>query len=390
MAQGEFPGIGIVVNQESKKPENAYLVVIATQPGGPADKAGLKANDHIVQINEKTLQGLKLDEVISLLKGKRGSKVTVKVQRKNYPELLTFEIIRDMVKEQNAMCYYFKDQDIYYLALNMFTTNAIKQLEKLLTKSHRKPPKGLILDLRNNSGGLITSVRDIAGLFVPKGSLLVTTKDRNKKTTASFSTSREPITTKKVPIFILINNYTASAAEILAGVLKYYSDKQQDQLVFLIGTTTWGKGSVQEVIPIGQNCALKLTVALYYLPDDKTIQGEGIKPDFELQPRFAPTKDMMWFTQTFGHEHTLKNAISSEDKKKVAQKTPEKKKTWQEERQEHIGSDYLILSTVRLIEMLDMAKKAYPKQVNSRQKAINFLHKHYSFNDSISMEEIKI
>lgn len=399
--QGEFCGIGVVIDN-TKKDKDEALTVVDTIPAGPADIAGIRPGDKIVQINDEPVKDIAVEEIVAKLKGKRNTTVDVKIQRSGNRELLSLTIKRDIVKEQNALCYYFKEHNMYYLALNMFTEKSSNQLEGLLKKCLSNKSKGLILDLRNNSGGLLNAVIDIAGLFLEKDSLVVVTKDKNKNITDTFKTTRQqPMDIGSLPIFILTNNFTASAAEILAGVLQSYSNdfakksngKNQKLLVFLVGSTTFGKGSVQEVIPVNNDCAVKLTTALYYLPHDISIQGIGIKPDFEIEQRFTPTPDMEWFTTFFGYEHTLKNSIKNENKqaqkKKIADDKNTKEKTWQEKKQELIGSDYIILSTMRLIEMLDMAKKAYPDKVRTRPESIAFLNTSYSTHDKIIMEEIK-
>jgi carboxyl-terminal processing protease len=397
--QGEFYGIGVIIDN-MKENEQEFLKIIDTIPGGPADKAGIRAEDIIVQINDDSLKGMSVEEIIAKLKGKRNTDVHIKIKRANNPELLSFTLSRDIVKEQDALCYYFKDHGIYYLSLRMFTENSVKQLEQLLKKCQSQHSKGLILDLRNNSGGLLNAVVDIAGLFLQKNSVVVITQERDKK--VEYTTTRDPIEIGSIPVFILINNFTASAAEILAGCLQIHSDAstgngKKNPQVFLVGSKTFGKGSVQEVIPIPNDCAAKVTTALYYLPNNISIQSVGIEPDFIIEQRLSPTKEMQWFNKFFGHESSLKNAIKHKDtllinekKETESSKAPEKEKSWQEKKQEQIGSDYIVLSTLRLLEMYSMAKKAFPEQVSTRKDSINFLKKNYVTSDSIAMEEITI
>ncbi len=185
---GEFFGIGVVIDN-TRNSKDKHLIIIDTIPDGPADKAGLKPFDKIVEIEGKALEGMSTDEATAMLKGERNTKVHVKVMRENAPEILSFDITRDVIKEQNSLCFYLQDQDIYYLSLNMFTDTSARQIEQLLTKAHEKEYKGLILDLRNNSGGLLNSAIDIAGLFLDKGSLVVTTKDKHGKVTEEYRTT---------------------------------------------------------------------------------------------------------------------------------------------------------------------------------------------------------
>ena len=394
--QGEFFGIGVVIDN-MKEPEQEFLKIIDTLPTGPADKAGIKSDDVIVQINDITLKGMTVEEIIAKLKGKRNTTVDITIKRGNNPELLSFTLTRDIVKEQDALCYYFKDNNIYYLSLRMFTENSLKQLEQLFNKCQSQDCKGIILDLRNNSGGLLNSVVDIAGLFLPKNSLVVSTKERSHS--MEYKTNRDPIKTNNFPIFILINNFTASAAEILAGCLQIHSNNSSNKEsyiphVFLVGSKTFGKGSVQEVIPVPNDCAAKITTSLYYLPNNTSIQSIGIEPDFIIEPRFPAPKELQWFNKNFGHESSLKNAIknndSSHESKKESTLKKDSEKTWQEKKQEQISSDYIILSTVRLMEMLTMVKKAFPNRLKTRQESIECLKKNFLTNDTIQLVEIKI
>ncbi|QQR62514.1 PDZ domain-containing protein [bacterium] len=174
---GEFHGIGIIINN-TRKPKEKFLTILDTLTDGPAEKSGIKQYDKIVEIGGTSLEGLTTEEATTLLKGPKGTTVTLKVLREGLTELLTFTITRDIIKEQQSLCFYLKQQHMYYLSLSMFAENSVTQLEQLLTAINKNNQKGLILDLRNNSGGLLTSAIDIAGLFLDKGSTVVSTKMR--------------------------------------------------------------------------------------------------------------------------------------------------------------------------------------------------------------------
>ena len=391
--QGEFYGIGVAVDN-LKQPDQEFLRILEVIPDGPASKSDIQPDDKIVEIDGKTIKGLSTEEIVPLLKGKKNTTVALKILRKNHPELITIKIKRDKVNQQNAYCYHFNENNIYYVSLNMFTENSVKQITQLLQKCKDKKAKGIIFDLRNNTERLLNVTLDIAGLFLDKNSLVVTTKNKDKKILESFKTSREPLALPQIPIFILTNNYTASASEILAGCLQAHSQagkqKHNNLRVFLIGSKTFGKGSVQEVIPVNNDCAIKITTALYYLPNDVCIQNIGITPDFEICQRIKPSKDTNWFVENFGRESSLKNSIknsSSQEKDKEA-----KEKTWQEKRQEAIGSDYIILSAARMIDMYAMMQKAFPKEMAtaSRIQIAKLLRQEYIPDEQISMKEIKI
>jgi carboxyl-terminal processing protease len=203
---------------------------------------------------------------------------------------------------------------------------------------------------------------------------------------------------KPMPIFILVNNYTASAAEILAGALKIHSEKltQEGSVlfnVFLVGTRTFGKGSVQEVIPLTNDAALKMTTALYYLPDSVSIQGKGINPDFEIEAMRPLSDETKWFNEFFGRESTLKNSIKTDNKseeEKNNKAKPDEEKTWQERKQEQISQDYQIINTIRMIELLDCARRAMPSKLMTRKDTVEFLQKSYNPRGAIEVEEIKL
>ncbi len=443
---GEFSGIGVSII--TKIPEDEALVIIGVIQNGPAEAAGLESGDKIVEVNGKKLKGLASDEVISMLKGKSGTEVTLKVIRKKKP--LTFTVKRDIIKDQTSICYKFTKQNIYYLSLRIFNEIAATQMSELLRIANDGKCKGIVLDLRRNPGGTLDSAIDMAGLFLNKESVVVTTKDKDAKLVATYSTKKDPILKSTVPVFILIDNFTASAAEILAGSLQYHSehkDNHKNLMVFLVGTPTFGKGSVQELIPVKNGCALKITTMLYYLPGNKSIQALGINPDFTVKPKYTPTDEMKWVQELYGKESSLKNHITVEEvqkkdrthtkkdetkkdkkrgfwhklfgkknkdqkqdqeeekeedqeeeeentgkqektkEKKLAKK--DKKKSWEERQKESLASDVQVQASVNLINLLDVAKRTNPKLVNSRKKVLKFLHENYVTDDKIAIEKIK-
>lgn len=395
---GKFDGIGVVIDNTRKTKDN-FLIIVETIPDGPADKVGIKQYDKIVEIEDQSLQGMTTEQATSLLKGTRGTVVRIKVIREGQTDLLPFEITRDIIKDQLSLNFYIKNHNIYYLSLTMFTHNAAQQLKKLLLKAQQKPYKGLILDLRNNSGGLLNSAIDIASLFLDKGSLVVVTKDKDQKETERYLTTQEPIAVRATPIFILINNFTASAAEILAGCLALHAqanNQKQPLLVFLVGSPSFGKGSVQEVIPVSNNCAIKLTTALYFLPQDTPVQGLGITPDFIVQRCLPPTEQMTWFTDTYGRESCLDNHIKVVDspttKKGPVKKSKDKNPTerWQERVKQMLQTDNQLRETINLITMLATARVNIPALVKDRPLALTYLKQNHISHENLEIEEVKI
>lgn len=219
---GEFFGIGVIIDA-TRDAKDKFMTIVDTIPEGPSDKAGIRPMDKIIEIEGKPLEGMSTEETMVLLKGPKDSVVHVKILRDGQSDLLEFDIIRDVIKEQVLLAFYLEKIQTYYVALTMFTSNSAYQLEKLLNKIKKKKVRALILDLRNNSGGLLDAAIDIIGLFAPNKSLVVTQKDKNNQEINRHETHREPLDIN-VPIFILTNNFTASAAEILAGCLKQHSE----------------------------------------------------------------------------------------------------------------------------------------------------------------------
>lgn len=396
---GEFFGIGIIIDN-TRKANDKSLLIINTIPQGPADKVGIKERDRIVEIDGTSLDGMSTEEAMAKLKGERHTVVSLKVMREGENDLLSFDITRDVIKEQNSLCFYLPEQDIYYLSLSIFTDTALKQIESLLRTAASKKYKGLILDLRNNSGGLLSSVVDIAGLFIPKGSIVVTTKDKQGNTLEKYITTREPILTNKdLVITILVNNYTASAAEILTGCLKLYAEKNIEtgsnlSLVFVVGEPTYGKGSVQEIISIGKNCAIKITTSIYALLGDVLIQAEGIKPDFEIERTLPPTEQMEWIKKHYGSERTLTNHITQS--KTTVEKTKNKKintskqqKTWADRAKKNLLKDNQFRYAINSINLINFMRSCCPDKTKNRTDIIKLVNSIDVGDKKIVLQEIK-
>ncbi len=407
---GEFYGVGIVIDNTRQK-KDKYLTIIDTIPDGPSDKAGVQPYDKIIEIDGDLIEGMSTDQATIKLKGERNTKVHIKVLRENYPDIIGFDITRDIIKEKNSLGFYIKNEDVYYLALTMFTENSVKQIEELLKKATEKDSKGIVLDLRNNSGGLLTAAVDIVGLFTDKESLVVTTKDKNNKETERYVTTRQPVITKNtVPIFIMTNNYTASAAEILAGCLKIYSQQkaqqagkgnQKELMVFIVGTQTFGKGSVQEIIPVSHNCAIKLTTTLYFLPDGSTIQGTGITPDFIIEKKYPPSEQAKWFATNFGRERAQTHYIKphgshdkekkeEEENKKKKKEDKDKKETWSARAKKMLEKDNQLHETLTIINMIHNAEKTCAQNVRTREEIIKYVQSIRTTETSLILEDVKL
>ena len=265
--KGQFGGLGISIGMR-----DGALTVIAPIEGTPAHKAGLKSGDIILKINDKATLGMTIDESVNLMRGKPGTDVNLTIIRKGEPKPLKFNIVRDIIKIQSVYSKTIGD-DILYLHITSFDQNVVDNIKKAL-KEHPNT-KGIILDLRNNPGGLLDQAVGVVDLFVKEGTI-VSQKGRNAKDNVTYkATLGEDI---ELPVVVLVNGGSASASEIVAGAL------QDHNRTVVVGEKTFGKGSVQVVLPAGKEDAIKLTVARYYLPSGRTIQNIGVTPDVIVHP----------------------------------------------------------------------------------------------------------
>ncbi len=268
--EGEFGGLGITVGMR-----DGALTVIAPIEGTPADKAGLQSEDIILKINEISTLNMTIDEAVSIMRGKPGTKIELTIIRKKESKPLNIEIIRDIIKIDSVYTKKIEDSDVLYVRVTSFDKKVTDEVKKALNKN-KGTMKGLILDLRNNPGGLLNQAVGLSNLFIDDG-VIVSQKGKLERENEIFSATKRG-TFKNIPIVVLINGGSASASEIVGGAL------QDHKRAVLVGQKTFGKGSVQMILPIGQEEALRLTVARYYLPLGRTIQAIGVKPDIEVYP----------------------------------------------------------------------------------------------------------
>lgn len=262
---GQIEGIGAVIQLKDEE-----VIIVTPLDGSPAEKAGLMPNDKIVEINGTKVSGLKLSEIVAKIKGKKGTEVTLGIERKG--KKLSFTIMRDIVKIISVN--YAKTPDLIgIVTLNEFSVRSDSEFREAVSKIEQSPPKGLILDLRNNPGGFLTKSIDIAGYFIEKGKAVVSVKYPQKTETLNSSGSAS---LAKFPLIVLVNKGSASASEILAGALKDHGIGK------IIGETTFGKGTVQELSDFSDGSTLKLTVAEWLTPSGHSIEGNGVSPDIEI------------------------------------------------------------------------------------------------------------
>ena len=267
---GEFGGLGIEVGME-----HGVVKVISPIDNSPASREGVKAGDYIVKINDIQVQGKSLTEAVELMRGPVGSDIEITVRRRGEKDAIIFNITREIIKVESVKSKII-DDSVGYLRLTAFNENSDIQIKKVITKfSKNKKLKGYILDLRNNPGGLLSQAVRISDFFLENGEI-VSTKGRKKSENRKFFAKQGDLTNGKT-LIVLINYGSASASEIVAGALKDH------KRAIILGENSYGKGSVQSIIPLNNKGAIRLTISKYYLPSGKSISEVGITPDIEVE-----------------------------------------------------------------------------------------------------------
>ena len=266
---GEFGGLGIEVSMDA-----GVVKVISPIDDTPASKAGIKAGDYIVKINNIQVQGKSLSEAVDLMRGPVGSGIELTVRRRGEKKALTFNITREIIEVQSVKSDLL-DNNIGYIRLTSFNDNSSQQIKKQIKKLKKNENlKAFILDLRNNPGGLLSQAIKISDFFLENGEI-VSTKSRKKSENKRWFAKKGDITDGKT-LLVLINYGSASASEIVAGALKDH------KRAIILGESSYGKGSVQSIIPLKNKGAIRLTVAKYYLPSGDSISEVGVRPDIEV------------------------------------------------------------------------------------------------------------
>ena len=265
--QGSFGGLGIYVGMRDGK-----ITVVAPIEGSPGERAGIKSGDVIVSINGRSTENMSMDEAVDQMKGEPGTEVTVALKRAEVDTPIELTIVREIINVQTVAGQILEENPhVGYIRIAMFASNTDEAFTEELGKLREQGIKGLIIDLRNNPGGDLNSVVNIAQHFLPKGPVVHIVDNKGNKNTLS-----TPGTNFEIPLVVLINEGSASASEILAGAV------QDTQVGILVGNTTFGKGIVQNVYFLSDGAGLKLTTAKYLTPNERDIHGKGVKPDIEV------------------------------------------------------------------------------------------------------------
>ena len=265
---GKFGGLGIEVGMEF-----GVVKVITPMDDSPAEREGVKAGDYIVKVDGVQVQGKTLSEAVELMRGPVGSKIEITVRRKGVKKALTFEIIREIIVVESVKSKII-DDNVGYIRLTAFNENSSRQVKDKIKKFKKKKINKYVLDLRNNPGGLLSQAVKISDFFLDNGEI-VSTKSRKSYENKKYFAKKGDIINGKT-LVVLINYGSASASEIVAGALKDH------KRAILIGENSYGKGSVQSIIPLKNKGAISLTISKYYLPSGKSISGTGITPDIKV------------------------------------------------------------------------------------------------------------
>ena len=267
LTKGKYGGIGIQIGKR-----DGVLTIISPMENSPAKKAGILAGDKIVKINDKTAYDMSMDEAAKIIRGKKGTSMTLSIERSGEDAILEYTLIRENIKVKDVSYSGMIDNEIGYIKLNRFSKNSANEVKSSINKLIDNNMSGLIFDLRDNPGGLLNNAIEILDMFTDQGELLVYTKGKSNRSTRSYKSQRKPIVSGDLKIIILINKGSASASEIISGV---FQDLDRG---IVVGRPSFGKGLVQTVYNINRNSSVKITTAKYYLPSGRLIQKSGYLP----------------------------------------------------------------------------------------------------------------
>lgn len=279
-SEGEYTGIGAVMTQNM---DSGIITITHVYNDSPAQKAGIKDNDILYKVGEKKVTGVDLNDVVAEIKGEKGTKVSLTVLRGEEQDEITVEAVRDIVEIETVETKML-DDNIGYLAVSEFDSVTYDQYKKGLKELESEGMEGLVIDLRGNPGGNLSTVCDILDLMLPEG-LIVYTEDKNGEREEFRSDGKQEYTK---PMAVLVNGNSASASEIFAGAIQDYGTGK------IVGTTTYGKGVVQQIFDLKDGTCVKLTIAEYFTPKGRSINGKGITPDVEVEYKYNkdhPEKD---------------------------------------------------------------------------------------------------
>jgi len=327
---GQFGGVGIEISQE-----DGMIRVITPIDDTPAEHAGIKPGDLIIKIDGKIIQSIGLDQAIAMMRGKPGTEIVLSIIRDDSDKPIEISLKRDIIRVTSVRSRYV-DEGIGYLRISQFQHHTARDLDKALEQMQQKGPlTGLVLDLRNNPGGVLRGAVDVSDAFISEG-IIVSTKGRLASSQMSFAATAE-MSIADIPMVVLINGGSASASEIVAGALQ---DKNR---AIIMGTTSFGKGSVQTVLQLGEKRAMKLTTARYYTPSGRSIQAKGIEPDILVEQQQVKARKS---SRTIKEQDLNGHLQNSQQKPTKSQKT------------DLIQTDFQLYEAVNLLKGLVIVRQS--------------------------------
>ena len=352
--KGAFGGLGIEISIK-----DSVLTVISPIEDTPAFKAGIKAGDMILKIDDKFTKDLNINDAVKRMRGQKGSKVILTIMREGFDKPKEFPLVRDMIQVKSIR-FHLMDGGYGYVRIAQFqekTDDDLSKALKSMKEEYKGELKGLVLDMRSDPGGLLDQAVKVADHFVPEGQMIVYAEGREKDSKMQFTAKKggkEP----NYPIVVVINGGSASASEIVAGAL------QDHKRAIVLGTQSFGKGSVQTIIPLSDDSGLRLTTARYYTPKGRSIQAKGITPDIAVEaielPKTTIKKDTMHL-----REKDLENHFESEDKSRTDDSNKDEKKSEKKDDktekvpsklEDNLKNDYQVLRALDLLKGWELIK----------------------------------
>ena len=337
--KGEFGGLGIVVTKDSN-----FIKVVSPIDGTPAAKAGILAGDYISEIDGKSTFDMSLTDAVELMRGKVGGRVKIVVLRKNEKEPLDFTLRREVIKI-DSVSGELRSDGILYIRISNFIENTYKDMVALINKYKKENINGVILDLRNNPGGLLDQSIKVSEVFLDGNKVVVSIKGKNNQFLEDYKTTNKKAILANIPVVVLVNEGSASASEIVAGALQDY------KVAIIMGEKTFGKASVQQLFPLVNGGAIKLTIARYYTPSGRSIQLDGIEPDIFVKKAEISYKDLKSYKI---REEDLDGHLEND----IVDKTvKELKKDKDEKTKEEDVSDFQLLRAIDFIKSINFYNK---------------------------------
>jgi carboxyl-terminal processing protease len=334
--KGTFSGVGIEITVR-----DSFLTVVSPIEGTPAYKAGIQAGDKIIKIDGKVTADMTLPEAVKSIRGEKGTKVNLTVMREGVDKPLEFTLTRDLIPIKSVRSYLLTPEMAYVRITNFQSKTALDLSAALGKVENGRELHGLILDLRNNPGGLLSQAIEVSDLFISSG-VIVSTKGRDSSQDL-YATAHKEKVERNYPMIVLVNGGSASAAEIVAGAL------QDNKRAIIMGTKTFGKGSVQTIIPLSDGSGLRLTTAMYYTPSGRSIQASGISPDIELK-FIPPAEEKKEGAQTIREKDLKGHMTNNNTEQQTEPEKSEEEKEAEKRVQTLIEKDNQVRSALQLLQ----------------------------------------